>query len=342
MDLLIVMRINSFTMKPKVLVVGGAGYIGSHMVLRLLQAGFQPLILDKVRPRFSVCEAIQGDMADKTVLHDVFSTHSFCAVMHFAAYIDVAESALFPAKYYQNNVAATLHLLEVMSQHQIKYFIFSSTAAVYGEPKTARIAESHPCLPVNVYGRTKWMMEQIIQDIASNGTLNYAILRYFNAAGADAKGRAGECHEPETHLIPLLLQAAVSKKKSITIHGDHYPTIDGTCVRDYIHVMDLCEGHLLALHALLAGCGSLIYNLGTGEGHSVLQVIEAVEHVTGCSIARVNGKPREGDPAILVADASLAHSELKWTPHYSELYTIISHAWQFMQRHSVDWVQACK
>jgi UDP-glucose 4-epimerase len=248
--------------------------------------------------------------------------------MHFAAFIQVGESVKEPAKYYQNNFAGTLVLLQAMLNAQVKHFIFSSTAAVYGEPQYTPIDENHPIAPINPYGRSKWMVEQVLRDYAASYGLKFAALRYFNAAGADPSGALAERHDPETHLIPLVLQVASGHKQSITIYGDDYPTPDGTCVRDYIHVNDLCDAHLLALQALWNGAENASYNLGTGQGFSVQQVIDTAREVTDCDIAVTKGERREGDPAVLVADATFAMEKLGWQPKYSDLKTIIQHAWQ--------------
>lgn len=320
----------------RILVVGGAGYIGSHMVLSLRQAGYETVVLDNLskghRDAVHDAELIQADIADARVLHELFTQREFAAVMHFASFIEVGESVRLPIKYYQNNVAATLNLLESMLAHRIRHFIFSSTAAVYGEPRTDLIDETHALAPINPYGRSKWMVEQMIRDAAHSDGLNYAILRYFNAAGADPEGRAGERHDPESHLIPIVLQVAAGERAQITINGDQHATPDGTCVRDYIHVTDICHAHLLALQALLHGRGNLVCNLGTGRGHSILQVLESARRVTGHPIPSVIGPPREGDPATLVADPALAKKVLDWQPKYPDLDAIIGHAWNFMRK----------
>lgn len=318
-----------------VLVVGGAGYIGSHMVLKLRQAGFEPVVLDNLskghRDAVHDAELIVGDLGDKALVSKLFSERPFQAVMHFASFIEVGESVDQPLKYYQNNVGATLNLLSAMLEHNVKKIIFSSTAAVYGEPRANLIPESHPLAPINPYGRSKLMVEKIIHDIGHSDGLNYAILRYFNAAGADPEGRIGERHDPESHLIPIVLQVAAAKRGHVVIHGNSYPTADGTCIRDYIHVCDLCTAHLLALQMIGKG-RNIICNLGTGQGYSVQQVIQAARRVTGHPIPVEQGPPRAGDPAILVADPALAHEVLHWRPLYSSLDTLIQHAWQFMQK----------
>lgn len=315
-----------------ILVVGGAGYIGSHMVDYLRQANLTPIVLDNLSTGHQEAvldaELIVGDIADSQLLDQVFIQHEIAAVMHFASFIQVGESVRDPAIYYQNNVAATLNLLNAMLKHDVKKFIFSSTAAVYGEPQYTPIDEEHPIAPINPYGHSKRMVEQILQDYAHAYGLQFAILRYFNAAGADPVGKLKEQHEPETHLIPLILQAARDEKKAITIFGRDYPTPGGTCVRDYIHVTDLCSAHLLALELLDSGKQSCIYNLGTGQGYSVQQVIDAARKVTQREIKVLEGNRRPGDPAILVANPSKAMRELNWQPKYPDLETIIEHAWQ--------------
>ncbi|OGT47418.1 MAG: UDP-glucose 4-epimerase GalE [Gammaproteobacteria bacterium RIFCSPHIGHO2_12_FULL_41_20] len=314
-----------------ILVVGGAGYIGSHMLLALRAAGFQPIVLDNLSKgcRDAVLDAllVEGDIADEALLNKVFSTYHFAAVMHFASFIEVGESVRLPLKYYENNMAASLTLLKVMLQHNVKNFVFSSTAAVYGEPKYIPIDEAHPVQPINPYGKSKWMLEQVLQDLSSSHGLRFAALRYFNAAGADPQGRLAERHHPETHLIPLILQAARDERAAITIYGKDYPTADGTCIRDYIHVTDLCEAHLLALRALLEGASSMTYNLGTGRGYSVEQVIQVARVVTQCVISVEVGARRAGDPISLIANAARAQRELHWQPCYPELETIVRHAW---------------
>jgi UDP-glucose 4-epimerase len=319
-----------------ILVVGGAGFIGSHMVLALSQAGYQPVVLDNFCKGHADAvinaEILHGNMGDKHFLRSVFAQHRFSAVMHFGSFIEVGESIQFPARYYQNNVAATLNLLDAMLAHKVKQFVFSSSAAVYGEPQYTPIDEKHTLSPINPYGRSKQIVETILSDYAKSDGLQFATLRYFNAAGADPSGRVGERHEPESHLIPLILQVANGKRDAITIYGNDYPTPDGTCVRDYVHVADLCDAHLLALSALQAGKTNLIYNLGNGQGYSVQQVIDAAKRVTGENISVVMGKRREGDPAILVADAQLAKKELGWQPKFAELDTIVKHAWEFMAK----------
>ena len=323
-----------------ILVVGGAGYIGSHMVLALHEAGFNPIVLDNLskghRDALNEVTLIEGDIADRDLLHRVFESNSISAVMHFASWIEVAESMQFPLKYYQNNVSATLTLLDVMLSHHVKQFIFSSSAAVYGEPTYTPINESHPIHPINPYGRTKRIVEDVLLDLARSDQLQYAALRYFNACGADPLSRTGERHLPESHLIPLVLQAANGEREHINVYGRDYSTKDGTCVRDYVHVSDLADAHLLALQFLRAGHDKLVCNLGTGNGFSVQEVIDAAVNVTGRTIKIIDCERRAGDPAVLVADASFATQTLKWKPKYSDLLTIISHAWNFHCKNSLN------
>ncbi len=315
-----------------ILIVGGAGYIGSHMVETLRKANLIPIVLDNLstghKDAVLSAKLIVGDIADTALLDQLFKNHDFSAVMHFASFIQVGESVKDPAKYYINNVAGTLNLLNAMLRWKVNKFIFSSTAAVYGEPLYTPIDEKHKLAPINPYGHGKRMVEQMLEDYAAAYGLQYAILRYFNAAGADPDGKLCERHDPETHLIPLVLQAARDPKKSITVFGRDYPTMDGTCVRDYIHVSDLCRAHLLALQALVDGKQSCAYNLGTGQGYSVQQVIDVACEVTQCPIQIVEGKRRLGDPAILVADARAAMRELNWQPEYLQLRKIVEHAWR--------------
>ncbi len=321
----------------KVLVVGGAGYIGSHMVKMLSLEGYQVVTLDNLSTGFRDAvkfgEFIHCDIADVSALDTLFSSQQFDAVLHFASFIEVGESVSNPAKYYHNNFSNTLILLDAMVRHNIKRFIFSSTAAIFGEPKHNSIDEAHPKCPVNPYGRSKLMVEQALQDYDKAYGLQSVCLRYFNAAGADPDGELGERHIPESHLIPLILQAASKRRNNISIFGQDYPTPDGTCVRDYIHIVDLCNAHLLALNKLIRGSGSKRYNLGNGNGFSVREVINVARHVTGKEFNVINATRRDGDPAILVANSSLARSELNWNPIYSDLSQIISHAWQWEVRH---------
>ncbi|MEC8937121.1 MAG: UDP-glucose 4-epimerase GalE, partial [Pseudomonadota bacterium] len=323
------------------LMVGGAGFIGSHMVKQLSHAGHSVIVLDNLTTGFRELarhgELVVGDLADTSLLERLFTEHRIDGVMHFAAASLVGESMQDPGKYYRNNVANTLNLLEVMVRHEVKHFIFSSTAATFGEPEYAPIDEAHPQRPINPYGASKLMVERMLQDFYTAHGLNSVCLRYFNACGADPEGDLGECHDPETHLIPLILQVASGRRDSITVFGRDYATEDGTCIRDYIHIEDLCSAHVLALEVLVRGekVGALAYNLGNGQGYSVQQVIDAVQRVVakdGCSLRVEEGDRRPGDPAVLVADATLAKQELGWQPQYAELEAIIRHAWAWEKR----------
>jgi UDP-glucose 4-epimerase len=322
----------------KLLVVGGAGYIGSHMVKMLCLAGHDVVVLDNLTTGFrdsvKYGRLVVGDLADVNLLESLFCEHAFDGVMHFAANSLVGESMTNPAKYYRNNVSNTLNLLDVMVRHDVKHFIFSSTAATFGEPEYTPIDEAHAQKPINPYGSSKLMIERILQDYAEAYGLNSVSLRYFNACGADPEGEIGECHDPETHLIPLILQAASGRRKSITVFGRDYETEDGTCIRDYIHINDLCSAHALALDYIRSGKeqGALAFNLGNGEGFSVQQVIDVVESVVGedgCSLMVETGERRPGDPAVLVADASKAKAVLNWQPAFADLETIVRHAWSW-------------
>ncbi|OHZ00467.1 UDP-glucose 4-epimerase GalE [Salinicola sp. MIT1003] len=321
-----------------VLIIGGAGYIGSHMVKQLSRASYPVVVLDNLSTGFRELtrygQLTVGDLADTALLERLFHENSFDAVMHFAACSLVGESVTDPAKYYRNNVSNTLNLLDMMVRHDVRHFIFSSTAATFGEPEYTPIDESHPQKPINPYGASKLMVERALQDYATAYGLNSVSLRYFNACGADPEGELGECHDPETHLIPLILQAASGRRERITVFGRDYPTEDGTCIRDYIHIEDLCAAHALALEALVSGkvSGAAAYNLGNGNGFSVQQVIDAAKSLVaeeGRSIHVEEGERRAGDPAVLVADAKRAKEELGWIPQYGDLSTILEHAWKW-------------
>lgn len=316
-----------------ILLVGGAGYIGSHMVKLLTQKGYKVVVLDKADKQLGLnAEWIQGNFKDRSMLTTLFNSFAFDAVIHFGAYIEVGESVKEPEKYYYNNVVNTLNLLHVMIAHNVKSLIFSSTAALFGNPQYTPIDEKHPIQPINPYGRSKAMIEAILEDYDKAYGLKSTALRYFNAAGADPEGELGECHDPESHLIPIILQVASGKREKIFVYGNQYDTPDGTCVRDYIHVNDLCQAHLLALEKLLQDKQSARYNLGNGNGFSVQQVIDSARKVTGKNIEQENTNVRAGDPATLIADSTLAKKELNWQPQYSELEKIIAHAWQWEQK----------
>ncbi|PSS58531.1 UDP-glucose 4-epimerase GalE [Pseudomonas sp. BBP2017] len=312
----------------KFLVVGGAGYIGSHMVKHLSGAGHEVLVADNAPTRRNV-RWVELDIADGRALDTLFAEYKFDAVLHFASFIEVSESVTDPAKYYQNNVAATLTLLQAMVRAGINLLIFSSSAAVYGNPQYVPIDEDHPKAAINPYGRSKWMVEQILEDFDRAYGLKSVCLRYFNAAGADPEGALGECHLPETHLLPLILQAAAGRRKDITVFGRDYDTPDGTCIRDYVHVSDLVSAHSLAVDYLLKGGESSAFNLGNGLGFSVQQVIDTACTVTGRQIITNEASRRAGDPPRLVADASKASAVLGWQPQFASLEQIVSHAWHW-------------
>lgn len=321
----------------KVLVVGGAGYIGSHMVKMLSQRGHEVTTLDNLstgyRDSVPYGQFVEGDIANSVLLNKLFTENRFDGVMHFASFIEVGESVREPAKYFRNNFSNTLNLLDAMVRHNVNHFIFSSTAAIFGEPETIPIDEKHPRLPINPYGFSKFMVEQALKDYDKAYGLKSTCLRYFNAAGADPDGELGERHEPETHLIPLILQAASGRRDAISVFGQDYNTHDGSCLRDYIHIVDLCTAHLLALQNLIKGSDSKQYNLGNGDGFSVLEVIELTRKITGRDFMVIHADRRPGDPAILVADSTLAKTELEWKPEFNDLATIIEHAWQWEISH---------
>ncbi len=323
-----------------VLLVGGAGYIGSHMVKRLLEEGEQVVVADNLSTGFRDAvlggEVILGDFASEELLRDIFCRFDIDTVMHFASFIQTGESIAAPLKYYINNVANTLRLLNTMIEYGITRFVFSSSAAVYGDGGSGPVTEEQASQPINPYGRTKRMIEEALQDLSGTHGLSFFSLRYFNAAGADAQARIGERHTPETHLLPLVLQAASGRRDAITMFGRDYPTPDGTCVRDYVHVEDLCEAHLLALRALRGGHRGGCYNLGNSKGFSVGEVIGLARQITGRPIAVKEAGRRAGDPALLVADAGKIQQELGWRPARADLGTIIEDAWRWeLQKGSI-------
>ena len=319
-----------------ILVTGGAGYIGSHVVKELLGQGHQPILYDNLQTghRKAARDAlfVEGNLADQERLKETFLSNPIDAVMHFAADCLVGESVKDPLKYFENNVKNSLQLLDIIEEHNIHKFVFSSSAAVYGEPEKIPIPEEHPCIPTNPYGETKWIFEKILQTFQDLGKLNYISLRYFNAAGADPEGALGEDHFPETHLIPLVLKAALNGD-SVPIYGTDYNTPDGTCIRDYIHVIDLAQAHILALNKLEEGGISGIYNLGNGNGYSVKEVIETARKVTGKKIISIESSRRPGDPARLVASSEKIRKELGWVPKYPDLETIVETAWRWHRNH---------
>jgi UDP-arabinose 4-epimerase len=320
----------------RVLVTGGAGYIGSHTAKTLKAAGHEPIVLDNLI--YGHTWAVQwgpfeqGDLADMAFLRSVFDRHAIDAVIHFAANAYVGESMTDPSKYFRNNTFNTLNLLDTMVARGVKRMVFSSTCATYGDPQRIPIDESHPQAPVNPYGESKLFVERILHWYGKAYALRSVALRYFNASGADPEGDIGEDHDPETHLIPLVIEAALGRRPPVGVFGSDYPTPDGTAIRDYIHVMDLADAHVKAL-AYLAGEGaSTAINLGTGHGHSVREVIQTVEQVGGNPVPSTTSPRRAGDPPQLVADARRAKDVLGWTPRYPDLGTIIEHAWKWHMR----------
>ena len=321
----------------KILVAGGAGYIGSHTVRALVKAGHTPVVLDNLSHghRGAVPEGVlfkQANIEDSDV-SAWMRQEGIEGMMHFAASIEVGESMKNPALYYKNNVVGSYHLIEAARQAGVKYVVFSSTAAVYGEPDQVPIDEDAKQVPTNVYGRTKLMIETMLKDYSDIYGMKYIALRYFNASGADASGEIGEDHHPETHLIPLVLQAAAGKRKSITIFGTDYPTPDGTCVRDYIHVTDLADAHVLAMNYLANGGQSQYFNLGSGKGFSVKEIVEAAKKVTGIDFSVEYGTRRAGDPGTLVASSDKIKRILGWNPTQSTVEQVIGDAWKWHQTH---------
>lgn len=320
----------------KVLVCGGAGYIGSNMTAMLSKEGYEPIVYDNLSKGHKAAvkgvKLVRGDLSDFQKLSKTLKDHGIEAVMHFAAFIEVGESMQAPLRYYHNNLANTLTLLEAMEDAGVAKFVFSSTAAVYGMPTKVPIVEDLAKAPINPYGDSKWDVEKICQFQCRTGRLRYAALRYFNAAGAGANGTLGEDHNPESHLIPLIMKAAMGQRDNVKIYGTDYATPDGTCIRDYIHIEDLCSAHLLALRKLDSE-RELVYNLGNGTGFSVREVIETVKKVSGKSFKVVEEARRPGDPAVLTADASRAIKELGWKPRFPKLETIVETAWKWHNEH---------
>jgi UDP-glucose 4-epimerase len=325
--------------KQTILVTGGAGYIGSHAVLALQQAGYEVIVLDnlvyghrEIAEDVLKVELIVGDTNDRSLLDNLFASRNIAAVMHFAAYAYVGESVTDPAKYYHNNFVGTLTLLEAMLAASVKTFVFSSTCATYGVPTTVPIPEDHPQDPINPYGATKLMIERVLKDFNAAYDFKSVCFRYFNAAGADPEGRLGEDHNPETHILPLVLLTALGQRESVSIFGTDYPTPDGTCIRDYIHVTDLAQAHVLGLEYLLNGGEATIFNLGNGNGFSVREVIETARQITGREIQAIECERRPGDPPALVGSSDRARKILGWNPQYADLSQIISHAWNWHQK----------
>jgi UDP-glucose 4-epimerase len=321
----------------RILVCGGAGYIGSHMVMELLEQGKEVVILDNLekghRDALFGGKFYEGDIRDRKILDKVFSENKIDAVIHFAAYIEVGESMQDPLKYFNNNISGTINLLDAMKDHGVKYIVFSSTAATYGQPDSVPIFEMDKTIPTNAYGESKLTVEKILKWCDKIHGIKYTALRYFNACGAHVSGKIGENHNPESHLIPLILQVAQGKRDDIKIFGDDYDTEDGTCVRDYVHVSDLAAAHSLALDRLMRGEESAAYNLGNGKGFSVKEVIEVARKVTGHPIPAVITGRRAGDPAFLIASSEKAMKELGWKPKYNSLETIIETAWNWHKNH---------
>ena len=319
-----------------VLVTGGAGYIGSHACKALAARGFLPVTFDNLSRghedavRWGPLE--RGDLADQGRLGEVFERHRPGAVLHFAAFAYVGESTADPALYYRNNVAGSLSLFEAMATNGVERLVFSSTCATYGVPPQGLIDEATPQAPINPYGATKLMVERMLRDLAGAGKLRSIALRYFNAAGADPDGEIGERHEPETHLIPLAIGAARGTSPPLTVFGDDYPTADGTCIRDYIHVSDLAEAHVAALEAIERGPAFDAFNLGTGQGHSVRDILAAVAEATGKAVPFTMGPRRDGDPPMLVSDARRANDILGWHPQISSIASIVGSAARWMEK----------
>jgi len=319
------------------LVVGGAGYIGSHVVKILLEEGYEVVVLDNLsrgnRAALLGGEFIQGDLGDYALLCQIFSSRKIDCVMHFAAFCLVGESVQHPLIYYNNNTAKTNKLLMAMKDNGVNRFIFSSTAAIYGEPKNVPILETDPMRPINPYGRSKLFIEKILEDCDTTYKLKYISLRYFNAAGADEEAKIGEDHSPETHLIPLVLQVALEQRDCIEIYGTDWDTPDGTCIRDYIHVSDLAKAHILAAQRQMDGKGSEVYNLGSQTGYSVWEIISIARKVTGHPIPTKEVGRRPGDPARLVASSAKIRAELGWAPRFEDPEKIIATAWNWHKNH---------
>lgn len=321
--------------KGKIAVIGGAGFIGSYVNKLLCQKGYETVVFDNLSKgslKSVVCgEFMKGDLGKEKDLKHLFSTYQPDAVMHFAAYTDVGESTENPLIYYQNNFSNTLNLIESMLKYQVNTLIFSSTAAVYGSPKEDKIKETHPLIPINPYGRSKLMVEKALKDFSDTYGLKYCSLRYFNAAGGDPDGEIQFTKKTGLNFIPIVLRNILQSNCKASIFGTDYPTPDGTCIRDYIHLHDLATAHILALEKLLGGSDSCHYNLGNGQGFSVTEVVDTIEKITGKELKRLDTKRRSGDPARLIANAEKAQREMGWYPEYGHLETMVSHAWNVMK-----------
>jgi UDP-arabinose 4-epimerase len=319
-----------------ILVTGGAGFIGSHTCKALRGAGFAPIAYDNLSRGNAEAvrwgDLVVGDLADRSLLRETLKNYRPAAVVHFAAFAYVGESNQDPLLYYRNNVGGTVELLEAMRECHVRHIVFSSSCAVYGAPSIVPIPEQSALNPINPYGVSKMICERMLRDCATAFPLTWIALRYFNAAGADPEGEIGECHVPETHVIPLLLDSAANKSETFTIYGKDYSTADGTCIRDYIHVTDLAEAHICALRMLLQGGESAAINIGTGRGWSVLELVEIAAVVTGIRIPTKIGARRAGDPPVLVSDPAVARQRLKWTPRYPDVMQQMAHAWAWRQR----------
>jgi len=319
-----------------VLVTGGAGYIGSHAAKALKCAGYRVVVFDNLeaghRGAVQYGDLVDGDIADVGAVRDALRRHEISAVMHFAAFLDVGESVREPVRYYRNNVTGALGVLEAMAAESVRHFVFSSSCATYGDPVETPMTETHPQRPINSYGETKLAIERALPHFARAYDLRFAALRYFNAAGADPDGEIGEDHSPEIHLIPRAIDAATGGA-GLKVFGDDYPTPDGTCLRDYVHVSDLAEAHLRALEAIVETGKSGAYNLGSGHPHSVREVIDAVERVSGRNVPWTIAPRRPGDPAVLYADPAKARAELHWTPRFATLEAIVETAWNWHRTH---------
>lgn len=320
-----------------ILVCGGAGYIGSHMVAELLENNHKVVVLDSLvkghKEALLGGKLYVGDLRDRKILDKVFTENKIDAVIDFAAFSLVGESMTEPLKYFNNNVYGTISLLEAMRDYNVKYIVFSSTAATYGEPEVVPITENSKTIPTNAYGESKLLVEKILRWCDHAYGIKYTTLRYFNAAGAHISGKIGEDHSPETHLIPIILDVALGNREKIMMFGDDYDTKDGTCVRDYIHVSDLASAHSLALKRLMNGGDSAIYNLGNGTGFTVKEMVEIARKVTGHTIPAEVAERRAGDPAVLIASSKKAMEELGWKPKYADVETIISTAWNWHKNH---------